>query len=60
MGPHIGLLTDMRSFVLLTLVIATFVLPLRLAGRGTRAVVSAYALVMVYFVVMMRLVIQHL
>ena len=50
----------MRSFVLLTLVIATFVLPLRLAGRGTRAVVSAYALVMVYFVVMMRLVIQHL
>ena len=50
----------MQSLVLLSLVTMTFVLPLRLADRGARAVLSAYALMLGFYTVLLRFGIQYL
>jgi hypothetical protein len=45
----------MHSLLLLSLVIATFVLPLRLADKGVRAVLSAFAIVVAFYAVYIRI-----
>ena len=50
----------MRSFVLLSIVIFTFVLPLRMSGRRTGTVVTAFGWVVVWYLFALRVLIQNL
>ena len=49
-----------KSLILLSLVTMNFVLPIRLASRGSRAVLSAYALMIALYAGLLRFGIQYL